>query len=73
MTTRFEITNLQAGKVANILVTTGTNSTASFSTNIKQPSGSAYLPTSGSGQLDVLSLVAWDTTTAYLVNSKKFI
>jgi hypothetical protein len=72
-TTRFEVTGLTPGETGNIFVTTGTVSSASFSTNVKQPSGSAYLPSSGSGVLDVLSLVALDSSNAYLVNSKRFI
>jgi hypothetical protein len=47
--------------------------TASFSTNILQPSGSRYTPSSGSGAKDVLSIVAFDTTNALLVSAKKFI
>jgi hypothetical protein len=66
-TTHISASNVRAGQSVNILVTTGTNSTASFSTNIKQPSGSFYLPTSGSGKFDILSLVSFDTTSLYLV------
>jgi hypothetical protein len=72
-TTHFNITGLNPGENANIFVTTGTVSTASFSTNVKQPSGSAYLPSAGSGITDLLSLVALNTTNVYLVNSKRFI
>jgi len=72
-TTHFNVTNLNPGETANIFVTTGTVSTASFSTNIKQPSGSAYLPSSGSNVTDLLSLAVLNSTTAYLVNSKRFI
>ena len=72
-TTHFNVTNLNPGENANIFVTTGTISSASFSTNIKQPSGSAYLPSSGSGVIDVLSLVALNSTNAYIVNAKRFI
>ena len=72
-TTHFNVTNLNPGENANIFVTTGTVSSASFSSNIKQPSGSAYLPSSGSGVTDVLSLVALNSTTAYIVNAKRFI
>jgi hypothetical protein len=72
-TTHFNVTGLSAGENANIFVTTGTVSTASFSTNIKQPSGSAYLPSSGSGVTDLLSLAALNSSTAYLVNAKRFI
>jgi hypothetical protein len=67
VTTHISASNVRAGQSVNILVTTGTNSTASFSTNIKQPSGSFYLPTSGSGKFDILSLVSFDTTSLYLV------
>ena len=73
VTTHFNVTGLNPGENANIFVTTGTVSTASFSTNIKQPSGSFYLPSSGSGVTDLLSLAALNSTTAYLVNSKRFI
>lgn len=72
-TTFFNVTNPKPGVSANLILTTGTVSTASFSSNVKQPSGSAYLPTSGSGQIDALSLVAVDSSNVYLVASKKFI
>jgi hypothetical protein len=72
-TTHFNVTNLNPGENANIFVTTGTISSASFSSNIKQPSGSAYLPSSGSGIKDVLSIVAESSATAYIVNAKRFI
>jgi hypothetical protein len=67
VTTHISASNVRAGQSVNILVTTGTNSSASFSTNIKQISGSFYQPTSGSGNKDILSLVSFDTTSLYLV------
>ena len=72
-TTFFNVTNPLPGVSANLILTTGTVSTASFSSNVKQPSGSAYLPTSGSGQIDALSLIAVDSSNVYLVAAKKFI
>jgi hypothetical protein len=72
-TTHFNFTNLNAGENANIFVTTGTVSTASFSSNVRQPSGSAYLPSSGSNVVDVLSVAVLNSSTAYLVNAKRFI
>ena len=72
-TTFFNVTNPLPGVTANLILTTGTVSSASFSSNVKQPSGSAYLPTSGSGQIDALSLVAVDSSNVYLVASKKFV
>jgi hypothetical protein len=72
-TTFFNVTNVTPGLTTNLVLTTGTVSSASFSSNVKQTSGSAYLPTSGSGQIDVLSLVAVDASNVYLVASKKFV
>ena len=72
-TTHFNVTNLNPGENANIFVTTGTVSSASFSSNVRQPSGSFYLPSSGSNITDVLSLVALNSSTAYVVNAKRFI
>jgi hypothetical protein len=72
-TTHFNITGLNPGENANIFVTTGTVSTASFSSNVRQPSGSAYLPSSGSGIKDILSLVAESTSLVHVVNAKRFI
>ncbi len=72
-TTFFNFTNVRPGVTANLVLTTGTVSSASFSSNVKQPSGSAYLPTSGSGRIDALSVAAVDTSNLYLVASKFFI
>ena len=47
--------------------------TASFSPNVLQPSGSNYTPSSGSNQIDVVTLVAFDNSQALVVNSKRFI
>jgi hypothetical protein len=67
VTTHISASNLRAGQSVNVLVTTGTNSTASFSSNVRQPSGSFYLPTSGSGKKDILSFVSFDSSNLYLV------
>jgi hypothetical protein len=67
VTTHISASNLRAGQSVNVLITTGTNSTASFSTNVRQPSGSFYLPTSGSGKKDILSFVSFDSSNLYLV------
>jgi hypothetical protein len=67
----FNVTNVTAGETINILLTTVQNGptppTASFSSNVKQVSGSRYLPTSGSsGKNDILTLIAFDSTNVYL-------
>ena len=75
-TTRFEFSNLKTGQSGNLVVTTPTAitvTTASFSSNVKQASGSAYTPTSGSLAIDLLSFVTDNTQTVFVVNTKKFI
>lgn len=74
----FNITNPVPGKTVNVLVTTVMNSpspipTASFSSNVRQVSGSRYSPTSGSSNLDVLSFVSFDGTTTYLMAAQRFV
>jgi len=71
-TTHFNVTNVKAGQTANILVNTNTNSTASFSGNVRQVTGSLYIP-SVSGSRDVLTLVSWDTSSAYLAHLKRLV
>jgi hypothetical protein len=71
-TTHLNVTNVEPGYVANILVSTNTASTASFSSNIRQESGSLYTP-STSGSRDVLTLISWDTASAYLAHIKRLV
>jgi len=76
--TFFNVTNLGIGETANVLITVAQNSpspspTASFSSNVRQISGSNYIPSSGSGVIDMLSFVSFDGTTAYLVSAKRFV
>jgi hypothetical protein len=73
-TTNFNITNPKAGQTLNLLVTTaGTGASASFSSNVKQISGSAYAPTATNGAQDILTFISWDGTTVYLANVKNLI
>ena len=68
-TTFFNFTNIGIGRTANIIVTTATAATASFSSNVKQPTGSLYTPSSGSGRTDILSALT-DGTNVYLTYTK---
>lgn len=72
-TTFFNVTNVKPGQTVNVLLDTVAIATASFSSNVKQPSGSAYTPSSGSGNKDVLTFASWDASNVYLVNVKKLI
>ena len=71
--THFNILNASAGESVTLRLTTVGIPTASFSSNVKQISGSAYLPTSGSGQTDLLTFIAYDSSNVYLLPAKKFI
>lgn len=73
--TFFNVTNVKPGQTVNVLLTTvgSLPATASFSSNVKQPSGSAYTPTSGSGKTDALTFASWDASNVYLVSVKNLI
>jgi hypothetical protein len=71
--TFFNITNPKAGETVNVLLTTVGVSTASFSSNVRQVSGSAYTPTSGSGRNDVLTFISFDGSSVYLANVKNLV
>jgi hypothetical protein len=68
--THIRVTSITPGVNATLLVTTGTNSSASLSPLLLQPSGSSYTASLGSGKKDVLSLVAFDSTNMYVVSTK---
>jgi hypothetical protein len=73
-TTFFNVTNAKPGDTVNILLTTsGTNATASFSSNVKQVSGSRYLPTITTGAKDIITLVAFDSSNVYLAKINNLI
>lgn len=71
--TNFNVTNIRPGQTVNVLLTTVGVATASFATNIDQPSGSAYTPTSGSGRYDILTFISFDGNIAFLANVKNLI
>ena len=70
--THFSVTNVQPGQTV-ILKTSIQNASPSvtFSSNVLQPSGSAYSP-SALGSIDVLTFTSLDSTNALLVAVNKF-
>jgi hypothetical protein len=72
-TTHITATNIQPGTSATLVITTGTNSSASLAPILLQPSGSSYSATNGSTKVDILSLVSVGTTNAYVVSTKNMI
>ena len=72
-TTHIRPTNLAAGVSATLVITTGTNSTASLSPILLQPAGNAYNATSGSGKIDILSLTSTNTSSMFVISAKNMI
>jgi hypothetical protein len=61
------------GVSATLVITTGTNSTASLAPICLQPTGSAYVATIGTGKIDILSLVGTNASNIFVVSSKNMV
>jgi hypothetical protein len=71
--THLNIQNVAAGQTALIEITTaGTAATASFSTNVYQPSASFYVPTNAAGT-DILTFSSFASNRIYLASVKTMI
>jgi hypothetical protein len=70
--TNINVTNPQPGVTATLVINTAGAATASFSSNVRQPSGSIYVP-SNSGSVDILSLTAVTTSSVYVVPAYTFV
>jgi len=72
-TTHIKPTNVAAGVSATVVITTGTNSSASLAPTMLQPSGLQYTASLGSSKTDILSLVSINTTNTYVVSTKNLV
>ena len=72
-TTHISASNVQPGVSATLVITTGTNSSASLAPTMLQPSGNAYSATNGSSKKDVLSIVAVASGVPFVVSTKNMI
>lgn len=72
-TTHISASNVQPGVSATLVITTGTNSSASLAPTMLQPSGSSYSATAGSAKKDVLSIVAVASGVPFVVSTKNMI
>ena len=70
-TTRISPSNIQPGTSATLVITTASGSLVTFDSTVKQPSGSAYVPTSGS--TDILSFVSVNSSSLFVVATKNMI
>jgi hypothetical protein len=71
-TTRINVINARAGVTATLVINTDTAASASFSSNVKQPSGSLYVA-SPSGNIDIISFTAVDSNTVYAFPAQSFV
>ena len=69
---RIELSNLKGGTTKTLALSGSTASTITFSSNVLQPSGSAYTA-SVSGQTDILSFVVFNTAKANVVSTLNMI
>lgn len=66
------VINPRPGITATLVINTDTNATSSFSSNVKQPSGSLYVA-SPSGNVDIISFTAVNSTTVYAFPAQSFV
>ena len=66
------VINLSKGTTSTLSISGSTASTITFSPNVQQPSGSAYTA-SVSGQTDILSFVAFNTSKVNVVSTIKMV
>jgi hypothetical protein len=71
-TTRINVINPTPGVTATLVINTDTAASASFSSNVKQPSGSLYAA-SPSGNVDIISFTAVDSNTVYAFPAQSFV
>jgi hypothetical protein len=74
-TTHINPTNILPGQTINLRVTQANpgNGTVSFPGSVKQVSGSAYVPSVGSGPVDVVTFISFDSTSLFLSNVKNLV
>jgi hypothetical protein len=71
--TNINITNPKPGETAILQITNTGIPSASFSNNVKQQRFNSYLPSSGSGTQDLLSIIAFSTSSVFVANSLNFV
>ena len=72
-TTHIKPINLAAGVSATLVITTGTNSTASLAPTLLQPFGNAYSASIGSGSIDILALTSTNSSNMFVISAKNMI
>ena len=70
--THINPSNILPGQTSILTLSTTGSATVSWPSSVKQPSGSAYIPTTTAG-IDIVTLASVDSSTLYVVNVKNMI
>jgi len=65
------VTNITPGRTSTLIVSASASSSITFSPNVAQPSGNAYSGSAGS--IDILSLVAFNSSKVNVVSTKALV
>jgi len=73
--TNINPTNINPGQTVNILVTQGSLGTGAvtFPSLVKQPSGSLYTGTAAANAIDIVTMIAFDSTNVYVSSVRNMI
>jgi hypothetical protein len=73
--TNINPTNINPGQTVNILVTQGSagTGTVTFPTLVKQPSGSLYTGSAIANAIDIVTMIAFDSTNVYVSSVRNMI
>jgi hypothetical protein len=73
--TNINPTNINPGQTVNILVTQGSlgTGTVTFPSLVKQPSGSLYTGTAVANAIDIVTMIAFDSTNVYVSSVRNMI
>jgi len=73
--THINPTNINPGQTVNILVTQGSagTGTVTFPSSVKQPSGSFYTGSAVANAVDIVTMIAFDSTNVYVSSVRNMI
>jgi len=73
--TNINPTNINPGQTVNILVTQGSagTGTVTFPSLVKQPSGSLYTGSAAANAIDIVTMIAFDSTNVYVSSVRNMI
>jgi hypothetical protein len=70
--THINPSNILPGQTSILTLSTTGSATVSWPSSVKQPSGSAYVPTTTAG-IDIITLASVNTSSLYVVSIKNMI